>query len=843
MGQLRTGTVDLTNGSVAVVVNGVASGAEEVAVGSQFKRDNEAAIYIVASRTPASGGSLTQITLTAPYAGATGAGALYQITTDFSPGRNYPLLNQGDGDAADWITRALLMIDTDYSALVAAYPLAPGAAGSVAYATGSALAWTGAGVAGHVLISGGAGAPSWSANIAGKSGSTDALKSATTTVDVSASAAPSAGQCLVASSDQAASWATPPLATAANGLKSATTTVEVSASAAPTAGQVLTATSGTAATWQTPAGATALNNDQYITGKTSGGIDKRLIGVTPTNYVALDRDGLGIIAGSGNLQITSADGTLRANGAGVANGKILYANANSEIIGNSNLHFDGTNLAIGWAGAGSYQLDLYSKGRADRWLVGTAGSPTIHASLGYVTNGQTVLRSANTIQLLANTYASADQNSSNFAPGALNPHVTIPCQDTAKIGLGVFGAVSQTAPLLYLAKSTGAPVFAVTAAGAAYFYGSTSGSVSFVAPAVAGTQNYTLPSGYGTNGQLLTSDGAGGLSWTTVSGGGGSGTVNNGTGGQLAYYATTGTAVSGFATGATGQVLTSGDGTTPAWSDSPRLAALYGKTDATTLTIAGGSGFGNNKVLINPSGSTAGPTMQVLSNQNSATSWSFSVKSNAASRWDLIVATDGSLLLGPTTLTAWGERVVISNDKYYAAVNAAGTAAKKLLGLNASDKLSLDKSGMSIVAGSSDIAITNTTGNLLATALDGLYKQGSNGQKCEVKQLTELHTLAAGTTSDTTIQIPAGAILIAVDARVTTTIVGPSSWQYGVSVDTSRFGSGLALTAGTTNAGTQDGVRYYGGNTSIRFEGAGGAFSAGVIRVTLHYIEVTPATS
>lgn len=38
----------------------------------------------------------------------------------------------------------------------------------------------------------------------------------------------------------------------ASGLKSATTTVGVSAATAPTSGQVLTATSGTAATWQTP---------------------------------------------------------------------------------------------------------------------------------------------------------------------------------------------------------------------------------------------------------------------------------------------------------------------------------------------------------------------------------------------------------------------------------------------------------------------------------------------------------------------------------------------------------------------------------------------------------------
>lgn len=46
------------------------------------------------------------------------------------------------------------------------------------------------------------------------------------------------------------------IATAANGLKSATTTVAVSAATAPTSGQVLTATGGSAATWQTPGSGT-----------------------------------------------------------------------------------------------------------------------------------------------------------------------------------------------------------------------------------------------------------------------------------------------------------------------------------------------------------------------------------------------------------------------------------------------------------------------------------------------------------------------------------------------------------------------------------------------------------
>ena len=52
-------------------------------------------------------------------------------------------------------------------------------------------------------------------------------------------------------------------ATVANGLKSATTTVSVSAATAPTNGQALIATSGTTATWQTLSGGGNMNTSTY----------------------------------------------------------------------------------------------------------------------------------------------------------------------------------------------------------------------------------------------------------------------------------------------------------------------------------------------------------------------------------------------------------------------------------------------------------------------------------------------------------------------------------------------------------------------------------------------------
>jgi hypothetical protein len=96
-------------------------------------------------------------------------------------------------------------------------------------------------------------------------------------------------------------------------------------------------------------------------------------------------------------------------------------------------------------------------------------------------------------------------------------------------------------------------------------------------------------SGVGTAGQVLTSNGAGALPTWQTGGGGGSGTVNSGTQYQLAYYATTGTAVSGLTTGTNGQVLTLNASLIPTWttlSTSTTLTNIGAATATATLNNA-----------------------------------------------------------------------------------------------------------------------------------------------------------------------------------------------------------------------------------------------------------------
>jgi hypothetical protein len=64
------------------------------------------------------------------------------------------------------------------------------------------------------------------------------------------------------------------------------------------------------------------------------------------------------------------------------------------------------------------------------------------------------------------------------------------------------------------------------------------GFVSFTAPVGTYSLAYTLPSADGTNGQVLTTNGSGTLSWTTAGGGGGGGVSGSGTMGTIPKWST-----------------------------------------------------------------------------------------------------------------------------------------------------------------------------------------------------------------------------------------------------------------------------------------------------------------
>lgn len=127
--------------------------------------------------------------------------------------------------------------------------------------------------------------------------------------------------------------------------------------------------------------------------------------------------------------------------------------------------------------------------------------------------------------------------------------------------------------------------------------------------------------------------------------------------------------------------------------------------------------------------------------------------------------------------------------------------------------------------------------------------QGANGQAVGTKMLTEEHTLALANTSSSTIEIPAGALLLFASIRVitaVTTSAASNTFDLGVAGDSNRFGSAVSGALGTTNPGldSNGNPAFYPTAAPILLSAPGvETFTAGKIRVSLHYMDVTVADS
>lgn len=130
--------------------------------------------------------------------------------------------------------------------------------------------------------------------------------------------------------------------------------------------------------------------------------------------------------------------------------------------------------------------------------------------------------------------------------------------------------------------------------------------------------------------------------------------------------------------------------------------------------------------------------------------------------------------------------------------------------------------------------------------IDSTVSQGtSNGAFQNVKSASASVT-CSGATSSATDLIPAGSLVLGVTVRVTTAVTGSTTFTIGDGTDADKWGATIAQTAGTTTDATDfttSSPTYYTSATSVVLTGTGGSFSAGVVRVTVHYIDFTSATS
>ena len=147
-------------------------------------------------------------------------------------------------------------------------------------------------------------------------------------------------------------------------------------------------------------------------------------------------------------------------------------------------------------------------------------------------------------------------------------------------------------------------------------------------------------------------------------------------------------------------------------------------------------------------------------------------------------------------------------------------------------------------------ANTPAAATVVALTATGIVKAaGANAQGMNLKNLTTgSGAMSSGATITLSNAIPAGCILMGVTARVTTTITGPTSWLLGVIGDTNQWGDTLVLTAGTTVdltdlVGTSPPEFFAAATDILITRGSASDFTAGVVSVTVHYIDMTAATS
>jgi hypothetical protein len=317
----------------------------------------------------------------------------------------------------------------------------------------------------------------------------------------------------------------------------------------------------------------------------------------------------------------------------------------------------------------------------------------------------------------------------------INESLTLTASSSASVAFGAGGTVAYVG----LANSWTSGIkqtFAPSATTAGVNVGSVSGDVS--SPA-----NGDL--WYDSTGNLLRAriNGAN----VSLGAGGGSGTVNSGTQYQLAYYATTGTAVSGLTTGTSGQVLALSAGLIPTW---------------TTL--------GTSTTLTNIGAATASATLANAAASVITWNWNSNTTTN-------------SFVLGSTGLTS-GSLLTLTHTTSALTGNLASYTST---GITTGNLLNLGISGSTAVS-ADNLVITNsstanTSGRGIDIAISGATASGitygayiSNTKTGATSTNTALYLTSSGGTTNYALDVAAGISRFAAGAAATPQLIlTPSS--------------------------------------------------------------------
>lgn len=244
--------------------------------------------------------------------------------------------------------------------------------------------------------------------------------------------------------------------------------------------------------------------------------------------------------------------------------------------------------------------------------------------------------------------------------------------------------------------------------------------------------------------------------------------------------------------------------------------------------------------IVAPIGTAAQPSL-VVSDKDGSTDNGFYAHATTADRIDVS--------LGGTSrfyLTSEGVLGTIAGSGKLVCDRAASATVPTLvpdrsdantgIGQAAADQLSL-------VAGAVEGIRITTSASVAYPTFGG----NVNAQALEIRVSTTEETGMTGATVTATNLIPAASLVLGVTVYVTTTIEGGSDFDIGDGTDPDAWGNGIAYASGTTSTIADFTVTtpaFYASATSVVLTQQGaGNFTAGACRITVHYINLTAATS
>lgn len=122
----------------------------------------------------------------------------------------------------------------------------------------------------------------------------------------------------------------------------------------------------------------------------------------------------------------------------------------------------------------------------------------------------------------------------------------------------------------------------------------------------------------------------------------------------------------------------------------------------------------------------------------------------------------------------------------------------------------------------------------------GHLSLSSSGAGVRVGLVEVDHAVQPGAVTATGSIIPSHALVLGVTARVVTTLTGTlTSWALGNPGATGRYGSGLGLAAGSYAQGVLASPMAFYAPTPLELVASGGTFSAGMVRIAVHYLDLT----